>query len=281
MDGNEIVEPKYEDLVYSQGVFKCKVTKDRWESIGIRVDGSRIPGVTEPTVRYTASTSSSASSSTSSSSTSSSASYNNSSSYASSSSSSQTTSSSQYGNLLFQGTYTCTGVVRNLTSITGCGQTFLENYTIYEQAFIRSSTNEVSPFVNYVTIYGESGRRYGNGQAFYLVTEQGMIRLIVQAPTDITVMYFDKGDTRNLYTGKIFSTPLTNGGNYNNNSVNYGGTYNQQHQRRCSVCHGTGLCSACHGSKMVTNSFGYKGLSKCNVCNFTGLCTSCGGTGRK
>lgn len=187
-------------------------------------------------------------------------------------------SNSQYGNLLFQGTYTCTGVGRNSTSISGCGQTSLADITVYEQAYIQG--NNVYPFVNYVTIYGETGRRYGNGQAFYMVTNQGAIRMVVFTGTDTLVMYFDQGDTRSQYIGKVFSTPLTNGG-YNNN-YNNGGTYNQpQHQRRCAVCHGTGLCPTCNGSKMVTNSFGYNGLSKCNVCNFTGLCTSCGGTGRK
>ena len=207
----------------------------------------------------------------------------NTSSYSSSSTSQSSSTTSQYGRLLYQGTYTSTGVGRNSTSISGCGQTSLDYISVYEKALLRSSNSEVLPYVNNITVYGETGRRYGNGQAFFLVTNQGMIRFVVQLNSDIQVLYLDQGDTRSNYNGKIFSTALTNGGNINNGVINNGGTYNnqQRQQRHCTVCYGRGVCSVCNGSKWVTNSFGYKGLQKCGVCGGTGLCKSCGGTGRK
>ena len=291
MNGREIVSPLYDILILSSDGFNYK-SNGKYIPLGIDRYGNRISTAStsssssSSSSSYSSRSSSSSSSSSASSSSSSRSSYTSSSSYSSPSTSSQTSSSSQYGRLLFQGTYTSTGVCRNSNSITGCGQVSLDYITVYERALLRSSNDEVLPFVNYVTIYGETGRRYGNGQLFFMVTDQGAIRFVALTGTDILVMYNDQGDTRSQYMGKIFSTPLTNGGNnYNSNnynSNNNGGTYNRpQHQRRCTVCHGTGLCPICNGSKMVTNSFGHKGLSKCKVCNFTGLCTSCNGTGRK
>ena len=280
-NGKEIIAPQYNYVSYSVSQFDYKADDGHYYDTGIDIDGNKVKmriGRTPPTNTSVASTSSNTSNSSSYSSSSSSSSY-------STSSSSQMPSSSQYGKLLFQGVYTNTGVVRNSTSITGCGQTNIDNFAVYEQALVVLSGSLVWPYVGIESVYGEVGRRYGEGQVFYLVTDNGQIRFVAQNGTDVISLYLDKGDTRSTYNGKVFSTPIGNGGNtYGNN----GGNYNNQQQiqgkqnlRRCTVCYGRGVCSICNGSKWVTNSFGQKGLHKCGSCGGTGLCKSCNGTGRK
>ena len=270
INGKEFIPPKYEGLFLSTvDGFNYK-ENGKYIPLGIDGHGNRIT---------TASSSSASSPSSSSYSSSSSSTYSSPSS--SSSSSTSPSSTSQYGNLLYQGTYTVTGVARSSTSLSGCGDASLVQLTVYERALFRGS--QEWPYAGMVTVYGETGRRYGRDRVFYLVNNAGLIWFVAQTDTDVIAMYFDKGDTRSVYTGKVFCNPIGNGGNTFNV-----GTFNNQQQpqntqklRSCTVCYGRGVCSICNGSKWVTNSFGHKGWVKCGACGGTGLCKSCNGTGRR
>lgn len=195
---------------------------------------------------------------------------------------------SQYGRLLHQGVYTSTGVVRDNQSLAGCGQTSLTNFSIYEKAIIEQGKANPMYYSGDATVFGEYGRKYvvtttQDGQVFYLVLNDGSVRFVATNGVKTLSMYIFQGDCRAQYTGKVFSTPINNGGN--SLTPQPGNNYNQPPQtkqklRVCTVCHGTGTCPICHGSAWVTNAFTGK-LQKCGGCHGGKLCSSCGGTGRK
>lgn len=265
--GHEIIAPKYKSIIFSEYENCFKYEKgDDFVSLPITLD-SNGRGVRVSSSR-TASSSYSSSSTSSSSST-----------YSSSSSSSYS-SSSQYGNLLFQGIFTTTGVGRNSSAYSSCGQTSLSNYAVYENALIIDNGTKVMTYTGNVTVYGVSGRKYGNDQMFYLVSGIDMLSFVVNLGNDVTVLYLEKGDTRNNYNGKIWSTPIGNGGNNYNNGGNFNNYNNNSNQRQpiCKTCYGRKLCRNCNGTKLVANA--YTGRNEfCEVCHRTGLCPTCNGTG--
>lgn len=263
LSGNEIVAPKYSSVSFSEYDNCFEYEKgDKMVKLPITLDANGRG------VRVSASPSSSSSYASSSSST--------------TNSYSQSSSSSQYGRLLYQGTYTNTGVVRTNTAILGDGNPTLMNFVVYDNVLISHNGNNVWQYVGDVTVYGQYGRKYGNNQFFYLVYGQGNISCVMQQGINVTMLYFDKGDTRYNYNGKRFNTPLNNGGNsFGNNGVNYNNNnYNNTNTRkpRCKTCMGSGKCRNCNGSKLVANAYTRRN-EWCEVCHRTGLCPTCKGTG--
>ncbi len=169
---------------------------------------------------------------------------------------------------------------------------------IYENALV-TSDGVVYNYVGTAEHYFISGRKYVNPNAgeslCYLVDGNGAPHILsistqnypyVGNITTVSLIMSNIGDTRSAYVGGSF-----NGGvNPNYGGTNNGGTYNnQQRQRACSHCHGTGWCPTCNNTGWVVNRYS-SGQSPCVNCNRNGdrvnnpnkgKCPVCGGTGRR
>lgn len=189
-------------------------------------------------------------------------------------------------------------MVRNGLSVTATGQPALQKMTIYEKYMIPEGMKTL-PYRGNTTIYGETGRKYGlNDDMFFLVTSNGLVRLIsvfrVTMPIvgnveDVKMAYYDIGDTRAAYAGRVLggNNPVNS---YNGGTVNSGGSVNTPNrQRNCNHCHGTGWCPTCNHTGWVVNRYS-KGQSPCPNCNPNGervfnpnrgKCPLCGGTGKR
>lgn len=275
--GKEVIAPKY-DYIYFSEAYNCfsYELNDKDYNLSLTMDSNG---------RIVPSSSSSSSSS-----------------YASSSSQSSS-SSSPYGNLLYSGTYTVTGVVRNSTASAGDGKPYLTNLEIYDNAVVITGNGTVLRYYGEGTLEGAAGRMYGSSdKEFMFVTNGGLVRYVQAIKNlfgkvvDHKISYIDYGDTRSSYAGKPFnsntanttnnggatynySVPYNNGGTYNNTYNNNNYNNRNTHQPRCKTCMGTGLCRNCNGSKLVSNAYTRKN-EWCEVCHRKGLCPTCNGTGK-
>lgn len=269
MNGKEIVEPKYESLVLSQGQFMCKVTADRWQSIGIRGDGSKISGISEPTTQYTTSSKTSLRTSSSSSS-----------SRSSSSSSYSSSSSSSSGKLLKNGTFTDTGVFRVGAQIARSGQPKLLSFTIYEKKIVDGNGKEFF-YQGNIQFDNVDSRVYGSLQSlYYLVSNNGNELKKVETNKvmgiDVsTVYYYTYGDARAQFQGNAYYPNMNgagSGGNQGSSTIQYG-------YKKCNSCSGQKKCSVCHGKGRVMGSYN-TGSVNCGACGGDGNCNRCNGTGQ-
>ena len=271
ISGKEVVAPNYSALICVDGVYKYRDAGGSWQPVS--------------------------SSSTSS--------YSSSSSYKSSSTSSSTGSSysgsrsgntsSGNGRMLYSGIYTFTGMFVDQTGITSTGFTELCNITVYENS-MTVERDGTKPYIGNATVYGVSGRAYGDQSNYYIVTDAGVVTKVMTQTnfvplvgnyTQTVMFYYDIGDTRSLYAGRQIS-PNNGGSNYGGSS-SYGGSTgtSQRSQQSCRTCYGTGLCKTCNGSGWVTNPYTSKN-SPCSSCNDKygtgpnrGKCWTCHGTGKK
>lgn len=194
------------------------------------------------------------------------------------------------GSVLYKGYYTSTGICRTSANITSSGQPFLWYITVYENCMKFEGDNTLYPYCGTYSVYGESGRRYGNGDSFWIVTSEGNIRSVVVVsvnmqmygiPTTLSetsLMYFDKGDTRHLYYAQ------SSGGNTGGSSQSQNYSSPSRTKKSCQVCYGTGTCQTCYGSGWVNNPY-VNARHSCTSCNKSGnsptkgKCWKCGGTG--
>lgn len=271
VDGNEKIPPIYEYILFSESenCFKYEKGDDFIKlPYTITSSGKIVSASTASTSRSSSSYSSSSSSSSSSYSTS--------------------QASSQYGRLLYSGTYTNTGVVRNSTNVSANGNPSLITISIYEKALIAANDNPAY-YQGNLSIYGETGRKYAhsnNDNLFWFVTNNGFVRVvsvitntfpIVGTVTETSVLYLDAGDTRASYAGRSSGQ---NNGQFN--SFNGGGSINNSSGSSkkpiCKTCLGQKVCRNCNGTKRAVNPFTNRS-DFCEICKGTGVCPTCNGTG--
>lgn len=190
--------------------------------------------------------------------------------------------------VICQGNYTLTGVSRGSAGFSSSGMPLLCNLTVYDDYMTFAGDATAYPYRGQYTIYGETGRRYGDGNSFFLVTSSGDVRGVVimsmtlpyvGTVTETTLCYYDKGDTRYLY-----QSAGTTGGGYSTPQNSY--TPSAPRQQSCRICYGTGNCQTCYGSGWVNNPY-VNERHPCTSCNNggnqpnRGKCWNCGGTGKK
>ncbi|MBO4464371.1 MAG: hypothetical protein J5797_09295 [Prevotella sp.] len=248
-------------------------------------------------------------------STSSSNSSSSASSSSSSSGSSTSSSSSQYGKLLFDETYTCTG-----TSITGVQTStimapFLCTFHIYENRLFYNDEPQPSVYSGDEILYNIKWRKYLKEQnTGYYVSDVGAVMLFLTSTSNLpyvgnvtttSYLLFERGDTRHLHLGG----GAVGGGNtmlpQNGNNGGYSNTPSGQRCNLCAgtgscsnpsspynsrtYCHGSGKCPICGGDGLMINTYSNtkqvcsscRGNGRCQNCNGTGKCKKCGGSGHQ
>ena len=228
--------------------------------------------------------------------------------------SSTSSSSSQYGKLLFDETYTCTG-----TSITGIQTStimapFLCTFHIYENRLFYNDEPQPSIYSGDEILYNIKWRKYLKEQnSGYYVSDVGAVMLFLTSTSSLpyvgnvtttSYLLFERGDTRHLHLGG----GAVGGGNtmlpQNGNSGGYNNTQSGQRCNLCggvgtcsnpgsqynsrTYCHGSGKCPICGGDGLMINTYNNtkqvcsscRGNGRCQNCNGTGKCKKCGGTGR-
>lgn len=198
--------------------------------------------------------------------------------------------SSSYGNVLYEGVYTCTGISRNSSGVSFLGYVSLLNVTVYEKALV--SEGKVYPYQGNISAFGESGRKYSDGAIIWMVTGNGALRMVtivtmtlpyVGTVSETSVLYYDKGDTRQNY--QMMSNGNM-GGSYNTPNNTYTTPTTPSRQPSCTICYGTGNCQTCYGSGWVSNPY-VNERHPCTSCNsggnsaYRGKCWKCHGTGKK
>ena len=230
------------------------------------------------------------------------------------SSASGPSSSSQYGKLLFDETYTCTG-----TSITGIQTStimapFLCTFHIYENRLFYNDEPQPSIYSGDEILYNIKWRKYLKEQnSGYYVSDVGAVMLFLTSTSSLpyvgnvtttSYLLFERGDTRHLHLGG----GAVSGGNVmlpqNGNNGGYSNTPSGQRCNLCAgtgscsnpsspynsrtYCHGSGKCPICGGDGLMINTYNNtkqvcsscRGNGRCQNCNGTGKCKKCGGTGR-
>ena len=186
---------------------------------------------------------------------------------------------------IFDGYYTMTGVYKSGGQWFTTGITSLTYFRVYDDEMYEGRGTYAYYYVGNEMLDNMSFRRYGtNNDDYFLVTSDGLVRRVTAFSANypmlgtvrtVNVNYYDRGDTRSVYTQNNNGSGSYSGSTSNSTSTGAG-------THTCGLCDGKGWIPTDEGA----SNFGSTAEKWCNECkkyvvtnHWHKPCPSCGGKG--